>query len=259
LEGSFISSSPERMTIWGSNPFSSDDKNKATSTASDMAGDWTSTGPRDGDMATLIGVVAEQTGPDRLSDAQLMSAVAEGDSCAFEKLYDRHVRSCYGLAVKVVQEPSLAEDVVQEVFIKIWSRPECFSAQRGNFNSWLLTLVRNKSLDKLREMKRTSAKHMLSTSTENATSDNPVNLVSDSSPTPHDQVWTRETGGVVRQALRQLPANEYQTITLAYFGGLSQQAIADKLQQPLGTVKTRTRSALRRLHNFLAAEGALSD
>ncbi len=211
------------------------------------------------DTATLIGVVPDQSGLEVISDAQLMAAVAEGDSTALEQLYDRHVRSCFGLALRIVQEPSLAEEIVQEVFIKLWSRPQKFSPARGIFHNWLLTLVRNQALDKLRQAKFRAARHVLPSLPDSSRRDNLIELLPDAGPTPHDYVWMKETADVVRRALSQLPSAEYQTITLAYFSGLSHREIADKLQKPLGTVKTHTRSALRRLRHVLAAQGALSD
>lgn len=210
-------------------------------------------------MLLPIGAAANCSHLDRLNDAQLMSAVAKGNTAAFEKLYDRHVRSCFGLALRIIAEPSLAEDIVQEVFTKLWSRPKTFSPARGSFRAWLLTLVRNQALDKLREVKRRPATYMLPLHVESTGLDTLVDVLSDTAPTPHDQVWTKEVAGVVQNALSQLPVSEYQTITLAYFGGLTQREIADKLQHPLGTVKTRTRSALRHLHSLLVAQSALLD
>jgi RNA polymerase sigma-70 factor (ECF subfamily) len=208
-------------------------------------------------------VVPEFSHQDRISDNQLMAAVAEGDCAAFEHLYDRHVRACFGLAVRIVQEPSLAEDIVQEVFTKLWSRPGTFSPARGSFNTWLLTVVRNQALDKLRRAKTGPGLHIvplpLHVDGDSTNSDTIVDTLPDAGPTPHDQAWEKETTRIVRDALGQLSRHQYQAIELAYFGGLTQREIADKLQQPLGTVKTRTRTALRRLHLLLSAQSALLD
>ena len=214
---------------------------------------------RNSDTATLIGVAPERTSLEMRSDDQLMIAVAQGDCNALEMLYDRHVRQCFGLALRIMREPSLAEDVVQDIFTKLWSRPETYNPKRGNFKAWLLAVVRNRGLDTLRSLKSRPTMSMLPLQVERGGTDILVDMLPDTAPTPYEQAWAREVQGVVQYALRQLPVSEYQIITLAYFGGLSQREIANKLQQPLGTVKTRTRSALRRLHNLVGSQGALSD
>ncbi len=215
---------------------------------------------QDSSVATLIGVVPEpKPGLEKLSDNYLMAAVADGDRSAFEKLYDRHFGSCFNLAVWFVREPALAEDIVQEVFIKLWSRPRAFSPDRGGFHSWLLTVVHNQAFDKLRQMKSRLTISISPLREDDTSSDRLVNLAPDNTPTSHDQVWAKEVASSVRHALHELSDPQYQTIALAYFGGHSQRQIADRLNQPLGTVKTRTRLALRRLHDLLAAQGALSD
>lgn len=205
-----------------------------------------------------VGSIEDRAGS-READELLALALRDGSRDALEELYDRHVRQCFGLAVKIVQEQALAEDVVQEVFIKLWSRPETFCPERGTFHTWLLTVVRNKSLDKLRSLKGLATLTMLPLLAENGGPDTLVTMLPDTAPSPHDQVWTNEIAGIVWNALRQLPTCEYQVINLAYMGGLTQREIADKLQQPLGTVKTRTRSALRHLHYLVVAQGVLSD
>lgn len=206
--------------------------------------------------ASLVGVVGEVSRQERASDDQLMAAVAVGDCSAFEQLYDRHVRNCFGLAVRIVREPSTAEDIVQEVFTKLWSRPDTFSPDRGAFHTWLLMVVRNKALDKLRRTKTRSGPRIIPWHVESTGSETIVDILPDTGPTPHEEAWERESATVVRHALGQLSAHEYQAIELAYFGGLTQREIAEKLEQPLGTIKTRTRSALRRLHQFLSAHNA---
>jgi RNA polymerase sigma-70 factor, ECF subfamily len=191
------------------------------------------------------------------SDGQLMAAVAEGDCAALEQLYDRHVSRCYGLALQIVRDPSTAEDIVQEVFTKLWSQPGNYSPERGRFGSWLSTVVRNRALDKLRNTRRRSERHIIDLDVESTSSDIRLDKLPDVGPNPHDQVWANDTAIVVRQALSQLPPPQLQAITLAYFGGLSQQEVATKLNKPLGTVKTQTRSALRTLRELLKSQGLL--
>lgn len=248
--------------LWMGIPQSSEGGNRLADGPSVKATETThvqSDQPENLEAARLLGVVPELSGQERVSDDRLMAAVTKGDCTAFAQLYDRHVRKCFGLALRVVQEPSIAEDVVQEVFAKLWSRPDTFSPERGQFNTWILMVVRNKALDNLRRAKTRSEIHIVPLHVESTGLETVLDMVPDAGPTPHEQAWENETATVVRHALGQLTADQYETITLAYFGGLTQREIADKLQQPLGTVKTRTRSALQRLHRLLASNDALSE
>ncbi len=188
-----------------------------------------------------------------ITDDQLVQRIATGDASALEMLYDKYVRQCFGLALRLVGEPALAEEVVQEVFTKLWSSPNSYSAQRGVFVSWLLSLVHHRCIDELRRKSRTEV--ALDT-------DDPfsiLNTAADPQPDLGDQVWLLEQQRVVRKALVELQANQRQVLELAYFGGLSQSQIAAKLNQPLGTVKTRMRMGLQNLRSMLEQHGLLAD
>ncbi|MDQ3928329.1 MAG: sigma-70 family RNA polymerase sigma factor [Chloroflexota bacterium] len=181
----------------------------------------------------------------RTADDQLVSRIAGGDAAALEALYERYVRQCFGLALRMVVEPALAEEVVQEVFLKLWSRPQSYSAQKGTFVSWLLSLVHHRCVDELRKRARTEVA---------LGGDEPGDLLNtrpDPQPDPSEQVWLMEQQRMVRQALSTLPENQRLVLELAYFGGLSQSQIAEKLSQPLGTVKTRMRMGLQNLRQLL--------
>lgn len=192
-------------------------------------------------------------------DETLMELIGRGDTQAFEELYDRYVRGCFGLAMKIVREPSIAEEVVQDVFMKLWSRPGVFTSDRGKFSSWLLTLVHNRSVDKLRRLKAGAAGPVLPLDATEAGETSLADLLADNAATPYDQAWTSEQGRIVREALKALPHPQRETILLAYFGGLTQKEIAERLQEPLGTVKTRTRAALHQLRRSLAGGGLIGD
>jgi RNA polymerase sigma-70 factor (ECF subfamily) len=192
-------------------------------------------------------------------DEALMELVARGDTQAFEELYDRYVRGCFGLAMKIVREPSMAEEVVQDVFMKLWSKPGIFTPERGKFSGWLLTLVHNRSVDKLRRLKASAGGGVLPLDGTLDSDASLAEVIADTSATPHEQAWLGEQGQIVREALRKLPRQQRETIVLAYFGGLTQKEIAERLQEPLGTVKTRTRSALQQLRRALVAGGLLGD
>ena len=180
-----------------------------------------------------------------IADDQLVSRIAAGDASALEALYDRYVRQCFGLALRMVGEPGLAEEVVQEVFLKLWSRPDSYSPQKGAFVSWLLSLVHHRSVDELRKRSRTEVA---------LDNDQPLSVINtrpDPQPDPSEQVWVMEQQRVVRQALGELPENQRLVLELAYFGGLSQSQIAERTSQPLGTVKTRMRMGLQNLRGLL--------
>jgi len=179
------------------------------------------------------------------TDDQLVTRVANGDAAALETLYDRYVRQCFGLALRLVGEPQLAEEIVQEVFLKLWAQPSRYSAQKGQFISWLLSLVHHRSIDELRRRSRTEV------TLDAPETGNLLNTEPNPEPEPGEQVWVAEQQRVVRRALAGIPENQRQVLELAYFGGLSQSEIAEKLGQPLGTVKTRMRSGLQRLRAIL--------
>jgi len=193
------------------------------------------------------------------ADDALMEQISRGNTQAFEELYDRYVRGCFGLAMKIVREPTTAEEVVQDVFMKLWSRPGIFSSERGKFSGWLLTLVHNRSVDKLRRLKAGAAGPVLPL---DGTLDSDLNLadvLADTAATPYDRAWTEEQGRIVREAIKALPHPQREAIVLAYFGGLTQKEIAERLQEPLGTVKTRTRAALQQLRRALAGGGLMGE
>ena len=188
-----------------------------------------------------------------IADEQLVEKVANGDALALEALYDRYVRQCFGLALRMVGEPALAEEVVQEVFTKFWTKPANYSAEKGKFASWLLSLVHHRCIDELRRKSRTtiSIEHPEAGSILDREPSKEMDL--------GDQAILKEEQLVVRNALREIAPNQRQVIELAYFKGLSQSEIATKLNQPLGTVKTRTRQGLKHLRELLATRGLLAE
>lgn len=194
-----------------------------------------------------------------MNDEHLVSCVVGGDHEALETLYDRHVRGCYGLALKIVRDPYVAEEIVQEVFIKLWQRPASFSPERGKFAGWLLTLVHNRALDKLRQIKREINFCVVPFQTEATEGSSLADLLPDTSRGPYDQLWAKDKGRAVRASLQQLGESQRQTITMAYFEGLTQKEIAERLHEPLGTIKTRTRSALAQLRRLAVLQSVRDD
>jgi RNA polymerase sigma-70 factor (ECF subfamily) len=177
-----------------------------------------------------------------------MQNVANGDAASLEVLYDRYVRQCFGLSLRLLNNPQLAEEVVQEVFTKVWSRPDSYSSQKGKFISWLLSLVHHRSIDELRRRSHTE------TPLEDPVTGSLLDTAVDPGLDPSDEASLHEEQIAVRQALGQLAPNQREVLMLAYFGGLSQSQIAARLKQPIGTVKTRVRMGLQKLRTLLDAE-----
>ena len=211
------------------------------------------------DQLTTHTVQSLTTTPPRLSlltDAELVSEVACGNTPALEALYDRHVRGCYGLAMKIVRDPALAEEVVQDVFLKLWSSPNTFSPDRGKFAGWLMTLVHNRSVDKLRGAKAAfNSGALVSLEAESTTGSTLSDVLADDGLSPYDNAWHDERGRILSHFLGFLPETQRQTISMAYFDGLTHKEIAERLQEPLGTIKTRIRTDLHRLRIILSEQG----
>jgi RNA polymerase sigma-70 factor (ECF subfamily) len=175
-------------------------------------------------------------------DRTLLARMAQGDGDALADLYDRHARPVYSLAVRILRDGRDAEDVVQEVFAQAWRQASRYTATRGAVVAWLLTLTRSRAIDRLRA-RRARPDGM---SDDAAT----IPLVDASPPIEH-QLLSAEQIARVRAALDDLPLLQRVAIELAYFEGLSHVEIADRLEQPLGTVKTRIRLAMGKLREML--------
>jgi RNA polymerase sigma-70 factor (ECF subfamily) len=215
--------------------------------------------PEREDQALLLGVVPEAIDKAEWRDEDLIRAVGRGDTAALETLYDRHVRGCFGLSMKVVRDPLVAEEVVQDVFTKLWSAPQSFSPERGKFSGWLLTLVYNRSVDKLRRMRAHLGHVSLPMDADGAGDQEVTAIVADTGPGPDEMAWRKERGVILSGYLGKLPEEQRQAITMAYFEGLTQREIAERLRQPLGTVKTRTRAALAKMRQLLAGQELMGE
>ncbi|MFV9503934.1 MAG: RNA polymerase sigma factor [Oscillochloridaceae bacterium umkhey_bin13] len=187
------------------------------------------------------------TQPEPLSDEALVSLVARGHAEALEQLYARYSRVVYGLALRILRNTDLAEEMVQETFWRVWRRASTFQTSNGQFAPWLFGIARNLCIDELR--RRQSRPQSASNEDEFWLS------LPDPQPTIDEQTWEAERRRLISQALGELPADQRQVIELAYFGGLSQREIANQLDNPLGTVKTRVRLALQKLKGLLQHQG----
>jgi RNA polymerase sigma-70 factor (ECF subfamily) len=178
----------------------------------------------------------DQTGS---TDGQLIERIATGDRSAFEELYQRYARAVLGLAVRRLGDRGRAEDATQDAFFAIWRSARTYDPRRGAGAPWLYAVARNAITDGLRRTPEQTAELQ----------DGPG-----SEPDPAEQAESSWTAWQVHRALEVLPPHERPVIELAYWRGLSQSEIAKSLDLPLGTVKTRTRSALARLANALEEE-----
>jgi RNA polymerase sigma-70 factor (ECF subfamily) len=167
--------------------------------------------------------------------SRLMERVRARDADAFESLYDRYHALVYGLALRVLADPSAAEDVTQNVFLKIWTAPDAF--QSGNLEGWLARVARNRAIDVLRSKKLRSESEL----SESIPADS----------TLEQSAMERLDGERARAAMGRLPDEQRLLLELGFFGGMTHDAIARQTGLPLGTVKTRIRSGLRRLRELL--------
>lgn len=177
------------------------------------------------------------------SDADLMAALAAGNAAAMEVLYDRFNRPVFSFAYRMVGDRNHAEDVMQEVFLRAWRRAARFSETRGTLISWLLSITHNLAIDELRKVQRRPQK---------ADSAEPELLMAslrDTGESIEEIAIGSEYGQIVREVLAEIPDAQRIVLELGYFRGMTQREIAEHLDTPLGTVKTRMRLALQKLQD----------
>ncbi len=185
-----------------------------------------------------------------MDDLALIGRIAAGSESALSTLYDRWHGVVSALADRILADADEADDVVEETFWQAWRNAGRFDASRGSVQTWLLTIARTRSLDRLRARRRRRE--------QSADADGPdsspsiASLAADPAADASTGAEQGEQRKFVRAALAELPAEQRTTLELAYFGGLSQSEIAARMHEPLGTVKTRTRMALQKLRDALA-------
>jgi RNA polymerase sigma-70 factor, ECF subfamily len=186
---------------------------------------------------------------DEPSDEQLMTNLAgPGVEVALSKLYDRYSRTVFGVGLKILSDRSMAEELVQEVFLKVWRSSRTFDSARGSFSTWLYRVTRSVALDLYRKRGRRVR----------PVSDGQLHVAAERDPSAGPQEIVDESwlSWRVSRALEVLDAPHREVIDLAYFGGLTQREISERTGVPLGTVKTRTASAYKSLRKELAVQGA---
>jgi RNA polymerase sigma-70 factor (ECF subfamily) len=186
-----------------------------------------------------------------LADDELLAAIARGDAGALAALYDRHARAALALAHRVCGDWTMAEDAVQEAFLSVWRHAASYAPARGSARTWLLRVVHNRAVDRLRRQRGSG--------TDEPLTEVLAELLADPAP----EVWTQVSAGLTRAALAKalaaLPAEQREAITLAYFGGLTATESAARTGVPVGTVKGRLRLGLEKMRTSLGREGTEGD
>jgi RNA polymerase sigma-70 factor (ECF subfamily) len=174
------------------------------------------------------------------TDEELLDRIAAQDQSAFEALYLRHSDLVYSIALRVVADPGIAQDVAQEVFLRLWRHPGLFDVTRGRFVSWLMSVARNRAVDEVRSRGRRRLREVMPA----PGADDPADP---QAVDPQLAAQYADERDEVRRALVLLPEEQRVAVELAFFGGMTQQEIASVLNTPLGTVKTRVRLAMKKL------------
>jgi RNA polymerase sigma-70 factor, ECF subfamily len=178
-----------------------------------------------------------------LSDEAVVALVARSDQSALAELYDRFGRVAYGVALRVLRDEKLAEDAVQEGFLAAWRNADRFMPERAKASTWLLTFVHRRAVDLVRREDRRRADAL------------PDDADFASSGSAEEDAWLRFERERVQAALKQLPDQQREALELAYYGGFSQSELAERLGQPVGTIKSRMFTGLARLRELLAEPG----
>jgi RNA polymerase sigma-70 factor, ECF subfamily len=176
-----------------------------------------------------------------LSDEALIALLERGQEDALAELYDRYGQIAYSLAYRMLRNETLAEDAVQEAFLTVWRNAARFVPERAKASTWLLTIVHRRAVDLVRrEERRRTEPFTLGTEAES------------SEGSAADVAWLRLQRERVQDALRRLPDEQREALELAYYGGFTQSELAERLGQPLGTIKSRMFAGLARLRELLS-------
>ena len=177
-----------------------------------------------------------------LSDEAVLALVARSEEPALAEIYDRFGAVAYGLALRLLRDEGLAQDAVQDAFLTVWRTARSFAPERGAARTWILTLVHRRAVDVVRREERRRGDPLESAPEPVATEQT-------------DQLaWLRFERERVQSALRKLPDQQREALELAYYGGFSQSQLAERLGEPLGTIKSRMHTGLARLRELLEAE-----
>jgi RNA polymerase sigma-70 factor (ECF subfamily) len=184
-----------------------------------------------------------------MSDEQLILKLSNGDTAALELFYDRYAPAVMGLAMKMLNDQAIAEEIVQETFWRVWCQAGTFSSKQGTVSGWVFGIARNLAIDTWRRRK---------VRPQPVLGEEEVELFEAEADPEADvdaSAWTAIKHAQVRQALASLPPEQRQVLELAYFGGMTRQEIAQTTGIPIGTVHTRARLGLQKLRESLQGQG----
>lgn len=188
----------------------------------------------------------EQSDSDSPTDIELMQRIVQQEQQALRMLYNRYGNAVYSLALRILRTPGLAEEVTQDTFLKVWQRAERWDSNRGKLSSWLLTVARHTAIDRIRRENRRP--------TGNAMDLEKIAYAAGREAHVDTPQW--ENGQLLRSLMAKLPSEQAEVIELAFFQGMTHSELAEHLDLPLGTVKTRLRLGMQKLKRFwLAATG----
>lgn len=180
------------------------------------------------------------------ADIALLTRIAGRDAVALSELYDRHNRLLFSLILRILRDPGESEDILQEVFVRVWDRADSYSPALGAPSAWLVRIARNRAIDRLRA-------RQVRANVAGSFEDPPVAADLTPAGNPEQLTRTAEHRRAILSAMGQLPPEQRTLIDAAYFEGYTQSELAEKLGLPLGTVKTRIRSAMQTLRGSLAS------
>jgi RNA polymerase sigma-70 factor (ECF subfamily) len=185
-------------------------------------------------------------------DEALLPRLAAGDRAALDRLYDRYAGPTYALLLRIVADRQLAEDLLQEVFVRVWQRAGSYQAERGRVLTWVLSIAHNLAIDEVRRQRRRPQEAEERT---DASVTDLLAAVPTAEPGPEQVVWEQQRRAQINEAMRQLPEAQRVLIELAYFEGYTQSQLAARLGEPLGTIKTRLRLGVQKLRGILGEHG----
>jgi len=186
----------------------------------------------------------------KFDDEALLRLITQGNQNAISELYDRYSRLVYSIALNATSNPSLAEDITQDVFIRIWEKADSYRSEQAKVSTWMTSITRYRTIDLIRRQKSRPEGNLEPWATvEELNPSDPVNT-----ETQVDLSLRRQR---VRDALAKIPNSQREALAYAYFGGYSHAEIAELLGEPLGTVKTRIRLAMQKLRDILADESLI--
>ena len=192
----------------------------------------------------MTGPASEDARAARRHDAELVARMVAGDAGALAELYDRYARPVYSYLHRICGDPRTAEELLQEVFFRAWRQAATFDGTRGAFVSWVMSIAHNMAIDEVRRVSRRPRPG----------TDDPervLSLIVDRDTPPEEMAWLGDLRRQMRSAVDAIPASQRDVIELAYFSGLTQREISERLGIPMGTVKTRTRLGLLKLRERL--------